>query len=165
MTEGADSLPLQPALTAADVLVRLRADQPVPIVACSTSGEWAALHALGPAGGEYLGVCPRQYGATGSATSACCHTLELSRSERRSHSLRTAPLNSYAPSPSEVRQSRTFDRPFRGSGGRPLRTRRRTPPLTHHSRGSRKLKQRPSRPRPIRTLRSRSEAVHSSLRE
>ncbi|WP_353963066.1 hypothetical protein [Streptomyces sp. NBC_00893] len=54
-SEGADSLTLQPVLTAVDVLVHLRADQRVPIVAYSTSGEWAVLQALGPAGTvEYL---------------------------------------------------------------------------------------------------------------
>ncbi|MFE0687298.1 hypothetical protein ACFV0Z_04090 [Streptomyces xiamenensis] len=50
VTEGADSLTLQPVMTAMDVLVRLRADQQVPLVAYSTSGEWAALRQLGPAG-------------------------------------------------------------------------------------------------------------------
>ncbi|GAA2281843.1 MULTISPECIES: hypothetical protein [Kitasatospora] len=50
VAEGADSLTLQPVMTAMDVLVRLRADQQVPIVAYSTSGEWAALQQLGPEG-------------------------------------------------------------------------------------------------------------------
>ncbi|MGW6414375.1 hypothetical protein [Streptomyces sp. NPDC055055] len=58
--EGADSLTLQPVLTAVDVLVRLRDDQRVPIVAYSTSGEWAALQALGTAGMvEYLAMLVR----------------------------------------------------------------------------------------------------------
>ncbi|MFF4433856.1 hypothetical protein ACFYZ4_32460 [Streptomyces sp. NPDC001513] len=60
ITEGADSLTLQPVMTAVDVLVRLRDDQPVPVVAYSTSGEWNALKALGPAGMvEYLGMLKR----------------------------------------------------------------------------------------------------------
>ncbi|MGW7610519.1 hypothetical protein ACWGKW_25215 [Streptomyces sp. NPDC054766] len=50
ITEGADSLTLQPVVTAVDVLVRLRADQEVPLVAYPTSGEWAALKALGVEG-------------------------------------------------------------------------------------------------------------------
>ncbi|MFD8913985.1 hypothetical protein [Streptomyces sp. NPDC059575] len=58
--EGADSLTLQPVMTAVDVLVRLRDDQQVPIVAYSTSGEWAALQALGGAGIlEYLAQLKR----------------------------------------------------------------------------------------------------------
>ncbi|MZE80819.1 hypothetical protein [Streptomyces xinghaiensis] len=58
--EGADSLTLQPVMTAADVLVRLRDDQRVPIVAYSTSGEWAALQALGTSGTvEYLAMLKR----------------------------------------------------------------------------------------------------------
>ncbi|MFB8402238.1 hypothetical protein [Streptomyces sp. NPDC055912] len=58
--EGADSLTLQPVMTTGDVLVRLRDDQRVPIVAYSTSGEWAALQALGPAGmTEYLAMLVR----------------------------------------------------------------------------------------------------------
>lgn len=58
--EGADSLTLQPVMTAVDVLVRLRDDQRVPIVAYSTSGEWAALQALGTAGMvEYLAMLKR----------------------------------------------------------------------------------------------------------
>ncbi|MER6612303.1 hypothetical protein [Streptomyces xantholiticus] len=60
ITEGADSLTLQPVMTAVDVLVRLRDDQRVPIVAYSTSGEWAALQALGTAGMvEYLAMLKR----------------------------------------------------------------------------------------------------------
>ncbi|MGW2471583.1 hypothetical protein [Streptomyces sp. NPDC001665] len=60
ITEGADSLTLQPVMTAVDVLVRLRDDQRVPIVAYSTSGEWAALQALGEAGMvEYLSMLKR----------------------------------------------------------------------------------------------------------
>jgi porphobilinogen synthase len=50
ITEGADALTLQPVMTAIDVLVRLRADQPVPLIAYSTSGEWAALERLGTSG-------------------------------------------------------------------------------------------------------------------
>ncbi|MGA5497681.1 hypothetical protein ACPCSP_25290 [Streptomyces cinereoruber] len=60
INEGADSLTLQPVMTAVDVLVRLRDDQRVPIVAYSTSGEWGALRALGAAGMvEYLGMLKR----------------------------------------------------------------------------------------------------------
>lgn len=60
IAEGADSLTLQPVLTTADVLVRLRADQEVPLVAYSTSGEWPALTALGIEGVvEYLGMLKR----------------------------------------------------------------------------------------------------------
>ncbi|MEU2490955.1 hypothetical protein [Streptomyces sp. NPDC007883] len=60
IAEGADSLTLQPVLTATDVLVRLRADQDVPLVAYSTSGEWPALTALGIEGTvEYLGMLKR----------------------------------------------------------------------------------------------------------
>ncbi|WP_051810251.1 hypothetical protein [Streptomyces sp. NRRL S-378] len=60
IAEGADSLTLQPVMTAVDVLVRLRDDQRVPVVAYSTSGEWAALKALGAAGmTEYLGMLKR----------------------------------------------------------------------------------------------------------
>ncbi|MFE9845290.1 hypothetical protein [Streptomyces goshikiensis] len=60
IAEGADSLTLQPVMTAVDVLVRLRDDQSVPVVAYSTSGEWAALKALGAAGtAEYLGMLKR----------------------------------------------------------------------------------------------------------
>ncbi|WP_138894649.1 hypothetical protein [Streptomyces chryseus] len=60
ITEGADSLTLQPVMTAVDVLVRLRDDQRVPIVAYSTSGEWAALQALGTSGMvEYLTMLKR----------------------------------------------------------------------------------------------------------
>ena len=47
IAEGADSLTLQPVMTAVDVLVRLRAEQQVPLTAYSTSGEWEALCALG----------------------------------------------------------------------------------------------------------------------
>ncbi|MFE7778728.1 hypothetical protein ACFU5O_33610 [Streptomyces sp. NPDC057445] len=60
IAEGADSLTLQPVLTAADILVRLRADQEVPLVAYSTSGEWPALTALGIEGTvEYLAMLKR----------------------------------------------------------------------------------------------------------
>jgi porphobilinogen synthase len=47
LAEGADSLTLQPALTAIDVLVRLRGHTRVPLIAYSTSGEHAGLTALG----------------------------------------------------------------------------------------------------------------------
>lgn len=50
IAEGADSLTLQPVMTAVDVLVRLRADQEAPLVAYSTSGEWPALRELGSEG-------------------------------------------------------------------------------------------------------------------
>nr|WP_239069574.1 hypothetical protein [Streptomyces sp. SID13666] len=50
VTEGADSLTLQPVMTAMDILVRLRADQQVPLIAYSTSGEWSALRHLGAQG-------------------------------------------------------------------------------------------------------------------
>jgi porphobilinogen synthase len=50
LAEGADSLTLQPALTTMDVLVRLRTHTRVPLIAYSTSGEYAALRALGPEG-------------------------------------------------------------------------------------------------------------------
>ncbi|MGW7100317.1 hypothetical protein [Streptomyces sp. NPDC054838] len=50
LAEGADSLTLQPVMTAVDVLVRLRDTTQVPLVAYSTSGEWAALQCLGSAG-------------------------------------------------------------------------------------------------------------------
>ncbi|TRV77230.1 hypothetical protein FKN01_15865 [Streptomyces sp. 130] len=60
ITEGADSLTLQPVMTAVDVLVRLRDDQRVPLVAYSTSGEWAALQTLGETGMvEYLFMLKR----------------------------------------------------------------------------------------------------------
>ncbi|MEU3203373.1 hypothetical protein ABZ702_05725 [Streptomyces cyaneofuscatus] len=60
VTEGADSLTLQPVMTAVDVLLRLRDDQRVPIVAYSTSGEWRAFSALGPAGMlEYMTMLKR----------------------------------------------------------------------------------------------------------
>ncbi|MFF8616920.1 hypothetical protein [Streptomyces sp. NPDC015350] len=60
IAEGADSLTLQPVMTTGDVLVRLRDEQKVPIVAYSTSGEWAALQALGTAGTvEYLTMLVR----------------------------------------------------------------------------------------------------------
>ncbi|MGW3398750.1 hypothetical protein [Streptomyces hydrogenans] len=60
IAEGADSLTLQPVMTTGDVLVRLRDDQKVPLVAYSTSGEWAALNALGTAGMvEYLAMLVR----------------------------------------------------------------------------------------------------------
>ncbi|KPI33324.1 Porphobilinogen synthase [Actinobacteria bacterium OV450] len=58
--EGADSLTLQPVMTAVDVLVRLRDDQRVPITAYSTSGEWGALKTLGASGmAEYLASLKR----------------------------------------------------------------------------------------------------------
>lgn len=50
LAEGADSLTLQPVLTAMDVLVRLRAHTRVPLIAYSTSGEYTALCALGVEG-------------------------------------------------------------------------------------------------------------------
>ncbi|MDX6744815.1 hypothetical protein [Actinocorallia sp. A-T 12471] len=50
VAEGADSLTLQPVMTAMDVLAALRADQDVPLVAYSTSGEFGALRELGAAG-------------------------------------------------------------------------------------------------------------------
>lgn len=60
IAEGADSLTLQPVMTTGDVLVRLRDDQKVPLVAYSTSGEWAALQALGKTGmTEYLAMLVR----------------------------------------------------------------------------------------------------------
>ncbi|MFJ3900235.1 hypothetical protein [Streptomyces sp. NPDC090025] len=59
-TEGADSLCLQPALTAVDVLTALRPATDRPIIAYSTSGEYAVLRALGPRGAaEYLGSLKR----------------------------------------------------------------------------------------------------------
>ena len=58
--EGADSLTLQPVMTAVDVLTRLRDSQHVPIVAYSTSGEWPALRALGTEGAaEYTAMLKR----------------------------------------------------------------------------------------------------------
>ncbi|MCX5199722.1 hypothetical protein OOK31_38595 [Streptomyces sp. NBC_00249] len=60
MIEGADSLTLQPVMTATDVLVRLRDITDAPIVAYSTSGEWAALQTLGIEGmAEYLAMLKR----------------------------------------------------------------------------------------------------------
>ncbi|MGW1767175.1 hypothetical protein ACWCQL_24290 [Streptomyces sp. NPDC002073] len=60
LIEGADSLTLQPVMTAIDVLTRLRAEFDVPITAYSTSGEWAALKTLGPDGAtEYLSAIKR----------------------------------------------------------------------------------------------------------
>ena len=50
LAEGADSLTVQPVLTAVDVLVRLRLHIRVPLIAYSTSGEHAALSALGTEG-------------------------------------------------------------------------------------------------------------------
>lgn len=50
LAEGADSLTLQPVLTATDILVRLRQHTRAPLIAYSTSGEYAALTALGPSG-------------------------------------------------------------------------------------------------------------------
>lgn len=47
LAEGADSLTLQPVMTAVDVLVGLRQVTLVPLIAYSTSGEYAALGALG----------------------------------------------------------------------------------------------------------------------
>lgn len=49
LAEGADSLTVQPVLTCVDVLTRLRAHTRVPLVAYSTSGEYAALAALSDA--------------------------------------------------------------------------------------------------------------------
>jgi porphobilinogen synthase len=49
LREGADSITLQPVMTAMDVLFRLRQHTPVPLIAYSTSGESVALAALGPA--------------------------------------------------------------------------------------------------------------------
>lgn len=58
--EGADALCLQPAMTSVDVLTALRATTDRQIVAYSTSGEYAALKALGPSGAaEYLGSLKR----------------------------------------------------------------------------------------------------------
>ncbi len=60
IAEGADSLTLQPVMTAVDVLVRLRADQEAPLVAYSTSGEWPALRELGSEGmTEYIAMLRR----------------------------------------------------------------------------------------------------------
>lgn len=50
LTEGADSLTVQPVLTCVDLLVRVRAHVQVPVIAYSTSGEYPALTALGPDG-------------------------------------------------------------------------------------------------------------------
>ncbi|MFI5494740.1 hypothetical protein [Actinoplanes sp. NPDC051859] len=50
LDEGADALTLQPVLTCTDLLVRLRDHVRVPLVAYSTSGEYAALIALGEQG-------------------------------------------------------------------------------------------------------------------
>lgn len=47
LSEGADSLTLQPVLTCGDVLTRLRGHTHVPLIAYSTSGEHAAFAALG----------------------------------------------------------------------------------------------------------------------
>ena len=49
LSEGADSMTVQPVLTCVDVLTRLRAHTRVPLVAYSTSGEYAALAVLGDA--------------------------------------------------------------------------------------------------------------------
>lgn len=46
LTEGADSLTVQPVLSALDVLVRLRQSTHAPLVAYSTSGEYTGLAAL-----------------------------------------------------------------------------------------------------------------------
>ncbi|MFI1286477.1 hypothetical protein ACH4U5_37950 [Streptomyces sp. NPDC020858] len=60
IAEGADSLTLQPVLTASDVLVELRRNLAEPLVAYSTSGEWKALEALGIDGMvEYLAMLKR----------------------------------------------------------------------------------------------------------
>ncbi|PCG84711.1 hypothetical protein CIB93_17875 [Streptomyces sp. WZ.A104] len=60
IAEGADSLTLQPVMTAVDVLVRLRADQEAPLVAYSTSGEWPALRGMGAEGmAEYIAMLRR----------------------------------------------------------------------------------------------------------
>ncbi|MFI5753386.1 hypothetical protein ACIBBE_48190 [Streptomyces sp. NPDC051644] len=60
IAEGADSLTLQPVMSAVDVLTRLRDSQQVPLVAYSTSGEWPALCALGTEGMcEYTAMLKR----------------------------------------------------------------------------------------------------------
>lgn len=60
MEEGADSLTLQPVMTAVDVLAQLRADQRAPITAYSTSGEYFPLAALGAEGmAEYHAMLKR----------------------------------------------------------------------------------------------------------
>lgn len=60
LSEGADSLTVQPVLTCVDVLVRLRAHTRVPLIAYSTSGEYAALAALSGAGAvEYYAALKR----------------------------------------------------------------------------------------------------------
>ncbi|MFE4332525.1 hypothetical protein ACFRQM_24810 [Streptomyces sp. NPDC056831] len=60
ISEGADSLTLQPVMSAVDVLTRLRDSQQVPLVAYSTSGEWPALQALGTEGmTEYTAMLKR----------------------------------------------------------------------------------------------------------
>ncbi|GAA4706811.1 porphobilinogen synthase [Promicromonospora umidemergens] len=46
LAEGADTLTLQPVMTNADALTALAARTTVPVVAYSTSGEWAALQSL-----------------------------------------------------------------------------------------------------------------------
>jgi porphobilinogen synthase len=46
LAEGADALTLQPVMTATDILVRLRLHTRAPLIAYSTSGEYAALTAL-----------------------------------------------------------------------------------------------------------------------
>ena len=46
LSEGADSLTVQPVLSCVDVLTRLRAHTRVPLIAYSTSGEHVALAAL-----------------------------------------------------------------------------------------------------------------------
>ncbi|MFJ7064739.1 hypothetical protein [Streptomyces sp. NPDC101115] len=57
---GRRCLCLQPALTAMDVLTALRSSTGRQIIAYSTSGEYAALKALGPGGAaEYLGSLKR----------------------------------------------------------------------------------------------------------
>ncbi len=50
LAEGADTLTVQPVLTCVDVLTRLRAHSRAPLIAYSTSGEYAALAALSDAG-------------------------------------------------------------------------------------------------------------------
>ena len=50
LAEGADSLTVQPVLTCIDLLVKVRAHVQVPVIAYSTSGEYAALSTLGAEG-------------------------------------------------------------------------------------------------------------------
>jgi porphobilinogen synthase len=50
LAEGADSLTVQPVLSCVDLLVRVRDHVRVPVIAYSTSGEYAALSQLGDEG-------------------------------------------------------------------------------------------------------------------